>query len=202
MSCSEFDLKDYALREMTKPDRARVEMHVRACERCRVELDRLLLTEAALFSLRDEEIPQRIAFVSDKVFEPSPLRRWLGAFWGSAPRLGFASAAILSIAILVSALTRPAVAPQYAPSATVANSSAPAPADVQILIQAAVEKAVRESEARQASSTEEKLAQFIRRAEDDRKALALAQQMNRYWDRREGALSVETAGYRRQGAQE
>src|SRR5258708_37318755 len=69
------------------------------------------MTQAALFSLRDEEIPQRIAFVSDKVFEPSPWRRWWSAFWGSTARLSFASAAMLSAAILVSALNRPAPAP-------------------------------------------------------------------------------------------
>ena len=68
-------------------------------------MDRLRVTQTALFSLRDEEIPQRIAFVSDKVFEPSPWRRWLSAFWGSSARLGFASAAMLSTALVVSALT-------------------------------------------------------------------------------------------------
>jgi len=87
MSCSPFDLKDYFLQELPSPQRLQVEAHVKDCVPCREELDRLQLTEAALFTLRDEEIPQRIAFVSDQIFEPSPVRRWFGAFWGSAARL-------------------------------------------------------------------------------------------------------------------
>ena len=92
MSCSPFDLKDYFLRELPSPQRVQVEAHVNNCSTCREELERLQLTEAALFSLRDEEIPQRIAFVSDQIFEPSPVRRWFSGFWGSTARLGFASA--------------------------------------------------------------------------------------------------------------
>ena len=107
MSCSPFDLRDYFLKELTDPQQRQVEAHVKDCPACREELERLRLTEAALFSLREEEIPQRIAFVSDPVFEPSGWRRWWAAFWGSSARLGFASAAMLSVAILVSALTRP-----------------------------------------------------------------------------------------------
>jgi hypothetical protein len=108
MSCSPFDLKEYFLRELNQTDAGRVEAHLKSCPGCREEMDRLQLTEAALCSLREEEIPQRIAFVSDQVFEPSPLRRWWGALWGSSARLGFAAAAMLSGAILISAFTRPA----------------------------------------------------------------------------------------------
>ena len=91
MSCSPFDLRDYFLQELTDPQQRQVEAHVKTCQACREELDRLRLTEAALFSLRDEEIPQRIAFVSDKIFEPSPWRRWLGGVLGigRAPGLRF-----------------------------------------------------------------------------------------------------------------
>src|ERR1035441_3578675 len=96
MSCSPFDLKDYFLRELAPSARAQVEGHVRQCAACREELERLQMTQNALFSLRDEEIPQRIAFVSDPIFEPSPARRWLGAFWASTARLGVASSAMLS----------------------------------------------------------------------------------------------------------
>lgn len=102
MNCSPFDLRDYFLKELTDPQQRQVESHVKTCQPCREEMDRLRVTEAALFSLREEEIPQRIAFVSDKIFEPSPWRRW----WTGA-RLGFASAALLSAAILISGWTRP-----------------------------------------------------------------------------------------------
>ena len=89
MNCSPFDLKDYFLQELPNPQRREVEGHLTRCPACREELDRLHLTQAALFSLRDEEIPQRIAFVSDKVFEPSPWRRW----WSGAPKSSPVSAA-------------------------------------------------------------------------------------------------------------
>ena len=101
MSCSPFDLRDYFLKELVPEERVQVDGHLKGCLGCREELDRLQLTEAALFSLRDEEIPQRIAFVSDKIFEPSPMRRWFDAFWGSTARLGFASAALLSCSIFL-----------------------------------------------------------------------------------------------------
>src|SRR5437764_220487 len=142
MSCSPFDLKDYFLKELADPQRRQVEAHVKSCEPCREELDRLQLTESALFSLRDEEIPQRIAFVSDPIFEPSPWRRFLTDFWGSTARLGFASAAMLSAALVVFALYRPAPAPvvQIAPASVAAVSSqmAPPQADIRAVVDAAV----------------------------------------------------------------
>jgi hypothetical protein len=111
MSCSPFDLRDYFLQELAGPhQRLQVEAHVKTCAPCREELDRLRITEAALHCMADEEIPQRIAFVSDKIFEPSPWRRWLAAFWNSGARLGFASAAMLSASLVLFAL-KPAPAP-------------------------------------------------------------------------------------------
>src|SRR4051795_5614748 len=143
MSCSPFDLKDYFLKELADPHRRQVEAHVKSCEPCREELDRLQLTESALFSLREEEIPQRIAFVSDPIFEPSPWRRFLSDFWGSAARLGFASAAMLSAALVVFALRQSAPAPvvSIAPPA-VATVAAVSEPDIRPLIDAAVAKAV------------------------------------------------------------
>jgi anti-sigma factor RsiW len=104
MSCSPFELRDYFLKELSDPQQRQVEAHVKDCSACRRELEQLQLTQTALFSLREEEIPQRIAFVSDPVFEPSPARRWWAAFWGSPARLGFAGAAMLSVALVFSAL--------------------------------------------------------------------------------------------------
>ena len=79
-----------------------MEDHVRGCQSCREELDRLNLTRSALASLEDEEIPRRIAFVSDRVFEP----RWWQTMWHSGPVMGFASAAVLAAAILVHGFER------------------------------------------------------------------------------------------------
>src|SRR5581483_4096637 len=77
MSCSPFDLNEYYLDELTGPGRRQVEAHMKTCAACREELDRLRIMGAALHSVPDQEIPQRIAFVSDKIFEPSPWRRRL-----------------------------------------------------------------------------------------------------------------------------
>jgi len=152
MSCSPFDLRDYYFQELADPQRRQVEAHVKACGACRVELDRLQVTESALFTLREEEIPQRIAFVSDPVFEPSPLRRWISDFWGSAARLGFASAAMLSAALVVFAMHRPAPAPAPVAPTVVAMAQGPQ-TDVQGLVDAAVAKAVAQAEERQALKT-------------------------------------------------
>jgi anti-sigma factor RsiW len=193
MSCSPFDLKDYFLKELPDASRRPVEDHLRTCPACREELDRLGLTEAALFALRDEEVPQRIGFVSDEVFEPARWRRWWGAFWGSSARLGFASAAMLSIAILVHAFVRPA------PPAPLDSSRPPAvasisPAEVQNLIQSAVSRSVKESEARQAEKTKNLVADFLRREEQERTMLARAEEWNRYLERSGNASKI--AAYR------
>jgi anti-sigma factor RsiW len=104
MSCLENDLKAYVVGEVTRQQRGAVEDHVRGCQSCREELDRLNLTRSALASLEDEDIPRRIAFVSDRVFEP----RWWQTMWRSGPVMGFASAALLAVAIMVHGFTRPA----------------------------------------------------------------------------------------------
>jgi len=164
MSCSPFDLKGYCFKELGESERRLTEVHVRTCARCREELDRLRGVEAALLALPDEEIPQRIGFVSDPVFQPSALRRGWEALWGSAARLGFASAAMLSAALVVYSITRP-----------VPQANAPAPAIVRAALEKdfarrlndavanAVAKAVTESEARQARQTQALLAASDRR---------------------------------------
>lgn len=172
MSCSPFDLRDYIMNELADSDRRQVETHVAACEGCREELERLNVTGAALLSLADEEIPQRIGFVSDQVFEPSGVRRWWQALWGSAPRLGFASAAMLSIAILVSALTRPAPAPPAPVPAS--QDMASVEAQVEKRVQAAVAQAVAKSEARQQERTQNELAALEQRHGMELKAIELA----------------------------
>jgi len=93
-------LRDYAFDEQFPQDERRaMEQHLATCGNCVLELEQLRLTAAALRTLPDREIPQRIAFVSDRVFEPSPFRR----FWNSGARMGFASACVLSAALVVSA---------------------------------------------------------------------------------------------------
>ncbi len=150
MSCSPFDLKDYFFGELGEAECARVRTHVESCPTCAEELDRLRLTEGALHSLRQEDPPRRIAFVSDRVFEP----RWWQVWWNSAPRLGFASATLLAIAILVHAFARPVVVVNR-PPVQAAAVQAPVPAVVASRVDEAVRAAVSESEARQARKTAE-----------------------------------------------
>ena len=95
MSCSPFDLRDYLFGELVEDQRRQVDVHVRACSGCHEDLERLRATHSTLLALRDEEVPQRIGFVSDKVFEPSLGRRAWQVFWGSSAKLGFAAAAML-----------------------------------------------------------------------------------------------------------
>ena len=162
MSCSPFDLRDYILGELTADERRQVDRHIRACTGCHDDVERLRTTHATLLALRDEEIPQRIGFVSDKVFEPSGWRRVWQAFWGSSARLGFASAAMLSIALVAFTFYRPAAAPATSDVTTAARVEAA----VAERVAAAVDKAVAKTEARQARKT----ADLMAAAEQQRQA--------------------------------
>jgi anti-sigma factor RsiW len=158
MSCSPFDLKDYVFGELSAQDARTLETHIAGCGDCRGELERLRLTHAALASLRDEELPRRIAFVSDKVFEPN----WWQRFWQSGPRLGFASAAMLSLAILTHAFVRPS-APGAAPVASV--DAAIVDARVEAEIAKRLPAIVQQSVASMAQAQEQKVAQMLAASE-------------------------------------
>jgi anti-sigma factor RsiW len=128
MSCSSYDWKAYALGEIDPGDRHQAEAHAATCPSCREELATLRLTLDALSTLREEEIPRRIAFVSDKVFEP----RW----WQRFLRPSFAAAAVIAAAILVHGwMMRPA--PSTPPSIDTAA--------IQSRIDAALERQAQEN---------------------------------------------------------
>jgi uncharacterized protein YdaU (DUF1376 family) len=105
--CDREQLRDYAFDELAGAARAAMEGHIAGCAECAAELAQLELTTAALRVLPDQEIPQRIAFVSDKVFEPSPVARFFSAFWNSGARLGFVSACMLAAALFANVWRRP-----------------------------------------------------------------------------------------------
>ncbi|MBN8733293.1 MAG: hypothetical protein J0L64_22350 [Acidobacteria bacterium] len=118
---------------------------------------RAAATIAALRALPYEEPPRRIAFVSDKVFEPT----WWQRLW-AAPKWGFASAALLSGAIFFHAATRPATIVQTTtPPAVQQTAAAPAP-NVDALVQAAVARATADLEARYQART----TQLVKAAEE------------------------------------
>jgi anti-sigma factor RsiW len=187
MSCSSIDLKAYLVGEMVQRDKSLVEDHVRACQSCREEQERLRIAYSALLSLADEEIPQRIAFVSDKVFEP----RWWQRIWRSGPAMGFAAASVLAAAILVHGFTRSSLAPTAAASVDTAQIEQRVEQEVNARIQAAVTKAINEADARR----DQKFAQVLDAAEkryelERRVDLAAVQQTIRYYDQQMGRLIV------------
>jgi anti-sigma factor RsiW len=166
MSCSPYDLRDYFFGELPEDQRRQADLHIKSCADCRQELDHLRSTQAVLLSVPDEEIPQRIGFVSDRVYEPSAVRRWWRALWGSGPRLGFASAAMLSVAIIVSATHRPAPTP--APAAVVDTTILQGELSRQV--NEAVAKAVADSDARHEQRTAQLLAAATSRLQAQRDA--------------------------------
>ena len=72
MSCSPFDLRDYLLEELAEKERRQVESARADAARLPRGAGPAADDAVDAARLRDEEIPQRIGFVSDKVFEPSP----------------------------------------------------------------------------------------------------------------------------------
>ena len=146
MSCSPFDLKDYLFGELNAAERSAVDQHVNACVLCREELAALNTTRVALISIADEEPPRRIAFVSDKVFEP----KWYQKLWASGPRLGFASAALLAAAIVVHGF---AVQPPPTAAMTAQVPVAVIEAEVSKRVQVEVAKAVAAQEQQQLAKT-------------------------------------------------
>ncbi len=147
MNCAPADLRDYFFDALTPQERTAVRQHLSTCTSCASELDSFRLTTAALRSMPDEELPRRIAFVSDKVFEPSPWARFWQSLWTSGARLGAAAAALLAIAIFVNALRTPAPMKQVEVR-PVATASGPSNSEIDARIQKAVSLAVAQSEAR------------------------------------------------------
>jgi anti-sigma factor RsiW len=174
MTCDRIEqLRDYAMGEFGPDACTGMERHLAGCADCAAELRALQLTTAALRSLPEREIPQRIAFVSDKVFEPSGAARWFAGFWNSAARLGFASACVLSAALLVAVYHRaPAV------NAPVAIQAGITKADVDQEIQEAVTRAVAQVKAEDRRDTAEIVAASDQKHEQDRRALLVAMQEN------------------------
>ena len=193
MSCSPFDLKDYFFEELGGAERKEVEAHVHACQTCREELNRLRLTGTTLLSLREEEIPRRIAFVSDQIFEPSLWRRWWSGFWNTPARLGFGSAALLSAALVVFALTRPV------PVQPVRLSQVPAAQTVQTLsaaaIQARIDQAADRAVAERTRQLVSEVAAERREVAAERQKLLLVAAELDFSDRREQARTVAALEY-------
>ena len=178
MNCSIDDLKAYVIGEATRQERGVVEDHVRGCQSCSEELDRLNLTRATLASLEDEEIPRRIAFVSDRVFEP----RWWQTIWHSGPVMGFASAALLAAAILAHGFARPATV-----------DAAQIERRVEARVAVKLDAAVSQAEAKQSAEFAKVLSATERQRQAD---LATFQQAAEYYQKQMARFEVASnAGY-------
>ena len=93
------DWKAYLLGELNPEVSRQAQAHMAACSLCHEEVATLRLTLDTLSTLREEEVPRRIAFVSDKVFEP----RW----WQRVFTPTFAAGALVAAAILIHGSLRP-----------------------------------------------------------------------------------------------
>ena len=165
MSCNELDLKAYALGEASASERKSVEGHAASCIPCRTELESLGTLRTAMMSWADEEPPRRIAFVSDKIFEPSLWQRWIATLnpvnlLASAALAGVVAFAMTRTGAPSIAVNQPANAPAVV--STVGPVSSPASIEnVDARIAAAVKLALAESDARHKQET----AQVLRAAE-------------------------------------
>jgi anti-sigma factor RsiW len=191
MNCEDIDIKGFVLGELTATEREEAERHAAACAGCREEIDRLRLTRTALLAVRDEEVPQRIAFVSDGVFEPSWWRR-LGL---AGPRWGFASAALLSAAILGHGLMRPAP-PSSAPALDAAAVSQMVEREVARRLENTVAQAVAAAAERQEQRTAELLAAAGKRFDLERRADMLAVEENFKYLRKQVNVMQLAGAYR------
>jgi anti-sigma factor RsiW len=172
MSCSHEckpDWKAYLLGELGPEDRRQHEECAAACPACREELATLRVTLDALSTLREEEVPRRIAFVSDKVFEP----RW----WQSFLRPSFAAGAVIAAAILIHAFVRPPAAPlppQVDAAVLQARITAEVSQRMEAQMAAAVDTAVNTAVTRAVAET--------KKQDDQRTSALLAASERRYAD--------------------
>jgi anti-sigma factor RsiW len=119
MECTGFDWKGYALGELSATETVECDRHAQSCERCRAELARYWATVVGLRSLLPQvEPPRRIVFAPELAERESS---WWRRMWQPSPRLGFASASVLALAIVAHALmARIPVAPAPAPASQIA----------------------------------------------------------------------------------
>jgi hypothetical protein len=133
------------------------------------------VTLYAMATLREEELPRRIAFVSDKVFEP----RWYEKLSQAFLRPSFAAGAVIAAAILVHAFVRPVGAPASAPSQAIAQADTSAiearvTAEVTARLQGEMAAAVNNAVTKAVADTEKR--------DDQRTAQLLSASDQRYSD--------------------
>ncbi len=171
------DVQGYVLGELGEAERRAVEQYLAANPEAAMEAERLRAVTMALKRLPEEEPPRRIAFVSDKVFEPA----WWRRSWRVLAAAGMLSMAILSHAML----TRPrptAVTPVVA--------AGPSPVEIEKMIDARVAAALSGQKAESArlvaAAMREAERNFARERQADRVSMeeammVLRKQVNNYY---------------------
>jgi hypothetical protein len=172
MSCSlgegRPDWRAYSFGELDSAARREAENHAAGCRDCQDEVAGLRVTLDALATLREEEIPRRIAFVSDKVFEP---RWWQKLFL----RPSFAAAGLIAAAILVHGFMRPAAPAVAVDTAAIeARINARVTAEVSQRLQSEMAAAVNTAVTKAVAETEKR--------DDQRTAALLNTTERRYAD--------------------
>lgn len=183
MSCklenSKPDWKAYTLGEMDAAERREAEAHAAHCAACQEEVAGLRITLDAMAVLREEELPRRIAFVSDKVFEPT----WWQRVAQSFRQPSFAAAGVIAVAILVHAFVRPAGAPvSPAAQVDVAAVEAQVAARVTAQIEERVSQKMQAQMAAVVNSAVAKAVADTEKRDDQRTATLLATTERRYAD--------------------
>jgi Putative zinc-finger len=182
MNCP--DVRDLHFGELSGPEQQRIREHLRTCEDCRLEAERLNLVVASVKDLPAEEPLTRIRFVSDKVFEPTWWQRFFGLdrrFWGW--QAAFSLPLWIMAAILLGTGAIPGRAPMSPTGAQYQKAHLAQPttqqqvtqeqieARVQRLVDervgVAVAKAVSEIEVRQREQTRTELSAFRSRYQRD-----------------------------------
>lgn len=168
------DWKAYTLGEMDSAAQREAEAHAASCSACQEEVAGLRITLDAMAVLREEELPRRIAFVSDKVFEPSAWQRFLASF----RQPSFAAAGVIAAAILIHAFARPVAAPVSPAQVDVAAIEARVAAQIE-------QRVAQEMQAEMASAVNSAVAKAVadtEKRDDQRTAKLLAATEQRYAD--------------------
>lgn len=156
------DLHAYVLGELTEAERKEAELFIASDPEAGLEVERLRLVTACMRSVAEEEPSRRIAFVSDKVFEPS----WFARLWNSSAKLGFVSAAMLAGAILAHGwMSRPVVSAPPVVQISQADVARQVEAEVSKRLDSALTKAVAEVRDEQDGKSQRLVAVALQEAE-------------------------------------
>lgn len=169
MDHPQIDLNAYALGEGTPAEREAAAQYLKNYLEAHEDFERLASTLTALQSIREEEIPRRIAFVSDPVFEPSLWQR----FWSSTPRLAFAGAALLAVAITAHGyLTKPVPAQPIIQTASITQ------ADIDTAVNKALQAVEARTEQRVRLEVQQAVAATEKRSAQEMQIMSVAMQEN------------------------